>query len=1093
MKSRSLGCQVGCWLGAAATVLCAGAAKAQERPQWVDPHANVVADEVVGNGYRRVYRTEVEQVTPEQLAQMIAEGKEFEIDPATGGVIRHTFTDYLPKGWQMEPPADGSRVDSYGNPIVNDVQGLPAWSQRNVDALRGQVASWRDKYAAALASGNDVKETAGNLGNFLGQALTRDIRVDDLVRLEDSSIVDNQVAQAVIDYLHFYESERVNKQEIFHYTYTPTQYSARVAAFVAAHGTTLAAVQHVDPAQTFGDRGAGCYDTTTFARGMTNLATFTDIWNASNTDDASSDIATGFGQFFFYSCSDADFNDTVRVSTNGYQSFFQQGGNATIGTDFSNIGIPDATAGNPDGFIGPWWDDLHVMPAQGTPDRISYSTEGATGNRVFTVEYFSVSHHLGTTNEFYYFQTKLYEISDVMEMHYSTLWINGGAGEESATIGNENYDGLSGLCGPNCSAANTDAPASNYRYTYFRPFNDTCASAGTLYDGNNFSGTLHRAANNASGTGCSSDYNRDVWYRFVAPCAGDLNVNMCGSYDGGGVDTVVSAFSGCPASSANSLACNDQGGTGCSANDSQINIVGMTDGQEVFIRVSNFSSTPNWFQNGSFTGHLTFTETGPVPFNDSSATPIVLTADAAGGQDLGCATNDGSTNCGSSSGNRDLWYEFITGCPGTLTVNTDGSNALSDIDTVLSAHSAVPGNAANTITCDDDGGTGLDSNIVVAMSAGQHVFVRASHFGSRTGNGQFHISFTFVSSAPIPANDTCAGATPIACNASFVASNCGATSDVLAAGPCGFDPSNGVWYSVVGDGNAFAASTCGAETSFDTLLHVYSGSCGALVPVECNDDSTCSFSSLSSRVSWGTTPGVTYYIVVSSFSGVTTGDFRLTISNGGRPFNDDCSGAFTVPVGSYVGNIRCATPDGATSCTSTSGNRSVWYRFVAPADGTLTVDTCGSRNTGGFDAGVDTVISAYAGSCAGPQVLCNDEGGTGCNIHDSRITGPMSAGQVVLVRLTHWGGPDNPTWIANGNYVINFNFAGCDSIDWNNDGLFPDTQDITDFISVFGGGFCAPPNPPACNSDIDFNNDGLFPDTDDITAFITAFGGGACP
>ncbi len=55
----------------------------------------------------------------------------------------------------------------------------------------------------------------------------------------------------------------------------------------------------------------------------------------------------------------------------------------------------------------------------------------------------------------------------------------------------------------------------------------------------------------------------------------------------------------------------------------------------------------------------------------------------------------------------------------------------------------------------------------------------------------------------------------------------------------------------------------------------------------------------------------------------------------------------------------------------------------------------------------------------------------------------------------------------------------CDTIDFNNDGLFPDTMDIDDFLSVFSGGACS--NDPNCG-DIDYNNDGLFPDTLDIDA-----------
>ena len=67
--------------------------------------------------------------------------------------------------------------------------------------------------------------------------------------------------------------------------------------------------------------------------------------------------------------------------------------------------------------------------------------------------------------------------------------------------------------------------------------------------------------------------------------------------------------------------------------------------------------------------------------------------------------------------------------------------------------------------------------------------------------------------------------------------------------------------------------------------------------------------------------------------------------------------------------------------------------------------------------------------------------------------------------------------------------SGCDSIDFNNDGLFPDSADIDDYLSVFGGGPCS--NGSSCG-DIDFNNDGLFPDTLDIDSLLSVFSGGAC-
>jgi hypothetical protein len=67
----------------------------------------------------------------------------------------------------------------------------------------------------------------------------------------------------------------------------------------------------------------------------------------------------------------------------------------------------------------------------------------------------------------------------------------------------------------------------------------------------------------------------------------------------------------------------------------------------------------------------------------------------------------------------------------------------------------------------------------------------------------------------------------------------------------------------------------------------------------------------------------------------------------------------------------------------------------------------------------------------------------------------------------------------------------CDPVDFNGDGLFPDTADINDFLSVFSGGACSTAPVPGCN-DVDFNNDGLFPDTTDIDSLLSVFSGGPC-
>jgi hypothetical protein len=62
----------------------------------------------------------------------------------------------------------------------------------------------------------------------------------------------------------------------------------------------------------------------------------------------------------------------------------------------------------------------------------------------------------------------------------------------------------------------------------------------------------------------------------------------------------------------------------------------------------------------------------------------------------------------------------------------------------------------------------------------------------------------------------------------------------------------------------------------------------------------------------------------------------------------------------------------------------------------------------------------------------------------------------------------------------------CDSVDFNNDGMFPDDADLVEFLAVMAGQSCE-----ACN-DIDFDNDGLYPNDEDLLAFLRVLAGGAC-
>jgi hypothetical protein len=62
----------------------------------------------------------------------------------------------------------------------------------------------------------------------------------------------------------------------------------------------------------------------------------------------------------------------------------------------------------------------------------------------------------------------------------------------------------------------------------------------------------------------------------------------------------------------------------------------------------------------------------------------------------------------------------------------------------------------------------------------------------------------------------------------------------------------------------------------------------------------------------------------------------------------------------------------------------------------------------------------------------------------------------------------------------------CNSIDFDNDGLYPTDTDLLEYFQVLAGDPCS-----SCDS-IDFNNDGIFPSDEDVIAFLRVLAGGNC-
>lgn len=223
----------------------------------------------------------------------------------------------------------------------------------------------------------------------------------------------------------------------------------------------------------------------------------------------------------------------------------------------------------------------------------------------------------------------------------------------------------------------------------------------------------------------------------------------------------------------------------------------------------------------------------------------------------------------------------------------------------------------------------------------------------------------------------------------------------------------------------------------------------------------------------------------------------LGMALGGTPANDNCADALGIANRSTtLGNLTDATPDGAAGCGTSNGNRDLWYSFTAPPPGgVLVVDTCGSRNSGGPNAGVDTVLSVYA-DCSGAEIACNDDGGeTGCSNLDSRVIVAVAPCQTIWIRISHFG--TDPVNFGNGQFQLHVELQYCVRADANCDGLL-NNFDIDCFVVALSGGAeaweAACQSPQLCDFVCanDANGDELV-NNFDIDAFVQVLSNGPCP
>ncbi|MCB9883728.1 MAG: hypothetical protein H6834_18205 [Planctomycetes bacterium] len=207
--------------------------------------------------------------------------------------------------------------------------------------------------------------------------------------------------------------------------------------------------------------------------------------------------------------------------------------------------------------------------------------------------------------------------------------------------------------------------------------------------------------------------------------------------------------------------------------------------------------------------------------------------------------------------------------------------------------------------------------------------------------------------------------------------------------PCAGAGGPDLWFVYMPTCNSQATfDTCGS--SYDTSLEAFSGTCGSLLSVVCNDDNC----GLQSSITIPVTMGAPLYVRVGGYRGAT-GTFTLNVTCTSPSMNDECASAIPVTIGSNgtFSNANMTTSAPAWPCGA--GGNDMWFVYTAACPTTITVDTCSARTT------YDTTLEVFSGTCTNlVPVLCNDDT---CGLQ-SQVTFPSTVGASYYIRVGGYNG-----------------------------------------------------------------------------------------
>lgn len=364
-----------------------------------------------------------------------------------------------------------------------------------------------------------------------------------------------------------------------------------------------------------------------------------------------------------------------------------------------------------------------------------------------------------------------------------------------------------------------------------------------------------------------------VWWKWTATADGDLTLDTFGS----SFDTTLAAYTGAAVGTLAAVAsANDSDGTV----QSRISFP-VTAGQSYSIAIDGAGSA----EGAIVFNYLFVPDSISVPNDNFAARTLLGSGPAAvSGSNIGATGEAGETDhIGRSIPLASAWWSWTAPATGTVVIDTNGS----DFDTTLAVYSGGSVNGLLLVGGNDDGGTGTNSSVSLAVQAGDVLQIAVDGFGSEQGSTDLNVSF-IPGAVQRPGNDNFASAFLIAPGIELVTGNnefaTGETGEPVHHNPS-VSPLNSVWWRWTAPINGTLTVNLAGSTStaneMDTVLAVYQGSAvNALSLIASNDDNEDNENTFTSKAIFPVTAGQTYHIAVDGYDDAT-GDIRLNLALAG--------------------------------------------------------------------------------------------------------------------------------------------------------------------------------------------------------------------